>query len=136
LGTIAYRRPFSRVEDWPVNEMSPETKRAVGRQLSLAALLFAAGLTMVGFSLAQLHAQNETQLAQGTGEPGRPLQATPSPQPASPPPPAEAEPGGQRPTMPAPEPARPDANAQKDGARPALPPAPPEKMAPPIQDKK
>jgi len=50
--------------------------------------------------------------------------------------PAESKPGGVRPTTPAPEPARPDAQAQKEGAKPALPPAPPEKMAPPIDQKK
>ena len=49
--------------------------------------------------------------------------------------PAEAKPGGDRPTTPAPEPARPDAQAQKAGAQPVLPPAPAEKIAPPIKDK-
>jgi hypothetical protein len=51
-------------------------------------------------------------------------------------PPAESKPGGERPTTPAPEPARPDAQAQKAGATPALPPAPAEKTAAPIPDKK
>ena len=118
-----------------MNEMAPETRRAIGRQLSAAAVLLAAGLTIVGFSLARIHAQNQTQLAQATGEVGKPLQATPSPQPSKAPP-AEAMPGGTRPTTPAPEPATPDAQAQQQGAKPALSPAPPEKMAPPIQEKK
>jgi hypothetical protein len=50
--------------------------------------------------------------------------------------PAESKPGGERPTTPAPQPARPDAQAQQEGAKPALPPAPAEKTAPPITEKK
>ena len=58
--------------------------------------------------------------------------------------PAEAEPGGTRPTTPAPEPARPHVTpGQTTGSAPAttpqtgtpLPPAPAEKMAPPIERK-
>jgi len=99
------------------------------------AVLLAAGLVTIGVSVAELFAQNHAQLAQATGTPGQPLQATPSPQPTNVPP-AEAKPGGTRPTTPAPEPARPDPQAQKEGAKPALPPAPAEKMAPPIPEKK
>ena len=104
-------------------------------RLWLAALLIAAGLTIVGLSLQRLNAQHRLQTAQATGTPGRPLQATPSPQPSHEPP-AESKPGGTRPTSPAPEPARPDTEAQKNGAKPALPAAPAEKMAPPIPEKK
>ncbi len=117
-----------------MNEISPDTKRAIGQRLWLAALLLAAGLAMAGFSLAKLRAQNQL-VAQVTGTPGQPLQATTSPSPQSDKP-AESKPGGTRPTTPAPEPARPDAQAQTEGAKPALPPAPAEKMAPPIRDKK
>ena len=118
-----------------MNEMSPDTKRAVGPRPWLAALLLTAGFAIVGLSLAKLQAQNQLQTAQATGTPGQPLQATPSPSPSSDKP-AESMPGGTRPTTPAPEPARPDAQAQKEGAKPALPPAPAEKMAPPIPEKK
>jgi cytoskeletal protein RodZ len=118
-----------------MNSMSPEdNKRAGRRNFWLAALLVAAGLTMIGLSLAQLQAQSRVQVAQGTGTPGQPLQATPSPQ-SSGDQPAESKPGGTRPTTPAPEPARPDSQAQKEGAKPALPPAPPEKMSAPIKEK-
>ena len=115
--------------------MNEKTKRLVGRELWLAAAMVTVGLAISGLSLARLHAQHQFEMAQATGTPGQPLQATPSPQPTDAPP-AEAKPGGTRPTTPAPEPARPDAQAQKDGAKPALPPAPAEKMAPPIPDKK
>ena len=67
------------------------------------------------------------ELAQATP----PLQGTPSEDHNKP---AEAKPGGDRPTTPAPEPARPDPQTQ-GAARPALPPAPAEKIAPPIEKK-
>jgi hypothetical protein len=114
--------------------MNENTKRRVHRQLWLAALLLTAGLAITGLSLARLHAEHQLEMAQATGTPGQPLQATPSPQPTNAPP-AEAKPGGTRPTTPAPEPASPNAQAQAEGAKPALPPAPAEKMAPPIPDK-
>jgi hypothetical protein len=115
--------------------MNEDTKRVVRGQLWLAALMVAVGLAIAGLSLARLHAQNQLEMAQATGTPGQPLQATPSPEPTNQPP-AESKPGGTRPTTPAPEPARPDTQAQTEGAKPALPPAPAEKMAPPIPDKK
>jgi len=117
-----------------MNGMPSDTKRAIRREWWLAALLLTAGLAIAGLSLAKLAAQSEPQMAQATGTPGQPLQATPSPQPSSDKP-AESTPGGTRPTTPAPEPAQPSAEAQKEGAKPALPPAPAEKMAPPIKDK-
>jgi outer membrane biosynthesis protein TonB len=134
-GTIRLSRPFSSVEDQRMNDISPERRSAVRRQFGLAAILVSTGLVMIGSSLIELHAQQRTEMAQATGTPNTPLQATPAPSPQTEKP-AEAKPGGTRPTTPAPEPARPDAQAQKDGAKPALPPAPPEKMAPPITDKK
>jgi outer membrane biosynthesis protein TonB len=118
-----------------MNEISPEHKRASRRQFGLAAILMSAGLVMIGSSLVELRAEQRTQTAQATGTPGQPLQATPAPSPQTEKP-AEAKPGGTRPTTPAPEPAQPNTQAQKEGAKPALPPAPPEKMAPPINDKK
>src|SRR5215470_15753637 len=117
--------------------MSPDgQKRSIRTELWLAAMLFAAGLVTIGVSLVEIHAQNRTEMAQATGTPGQPLQATPSPSPTPTNTPAESMPGGARPTTPAPEPARPDTEAQKEGAKPALPPAPAEKMAPPIPEKK
>ena len=118
-----------------MNERSPEQKRTTRRQFGFAAVLVAAGLVLIGSSLVELRAEQRTQMAQATDTPGQPLQATPSPTPQTDTP-AEAKPGGTRPTTPAPEPARPDAQAQKEGSKPALPPAPAEKMAPPIKDKK
>ena len=117
-----------------MNEMSPTDKRAIVRQFGLAAVLLIAGLAIAGISLARIHAQNQLEMAQATGTPGQPLQATPSHAPQSDKP-AESTPGGTRPTTPAPEPARPDQQAQKEGAKPVLPPAPAEKVAPPIKDK-
>ena len=90
--------------------------------------MLATGLVLTGFSLVSVTRTN-VRLAQATP----PLQGTPSTTTSDKP--AESKPGGTRPTTPAPEPARPDAQAQKEGAKAALPPAPPEKMAPPIQSK-
>lgn len=94
----------------------------------IASTMLAAGLVLTGFSLVSVTRTN-IHLAQATS----PLQGAPST--TSNDKPAESKPGGTRPTTPAPEPARPDAQAQKEGAKAALPPAPPEKMAPPIQSK-
>ena len=100
----------------------PEEQTHLGRDLWLAAMLIVAGVTISGFSIAQIRAHDRMQLAQAP---------TPSPSDT----PAESKPGGTRPTTPAPEPATPSAEAQKSGAKPALPPAPAEKVAPPIKDK-
>ena len=111
--------------------MTPDDrKRAFKRDLLLASAMVAAGLAVSGASLAKIAFNTPQHLAQAT----QPLQGTPAPadQDTTP---AEAKPGGQRPTTPAPEPARPDAEAQKQGATPALPPAPAEKTAAPIQSK-
>jgi hypothetical protein len=95
----------------------------------LAAIAIAAGLAMTGLSLIKLEAYDPQRFAQGT----QPLQSSPAPSESDKP--AEAKPGGTRPTTPAPEPARPDPDAQKEGAKPVLPPAPAEKVAPPIKEK-
>jgi hypothetical protein len=105
-----------------------EEKRALRRDLWLAAIMVAVGLSMSGLSLVVLRAHPPQQMAQTTPTP----QTSPSPEPN---PPAESKPGGTRPTTPAPEPAHPDPQAQKSGATPALPPAPAEKIAPPIKEK-
>jgi hypothetical protein len=94
----------------------------------VASAMLVTGLSLTGFSVVSTTYTN-VQLAQATP----PLQGTPSTK--SDDKPAESKPGGTRPTTPAPEPARPDAQAQKEGAKPALPPAPPEKMAPPLEKK-
>jgi hypothetical protein len=94
----------------------------------MASAMLAAGLALTGFSLVTATRAN-VRLAQATP----PLQGTPSTTTSDRP--AESKPGGTRPTTPAPEPARPDAQAQKEGAKAALPPAPPEKIAPPMEKK-
>lgn len=120
-----------------MNETLAEAqRRSIKREFWLAALLIAGGLVTIGLSLAELRAQGAMEMAQATGTPDKPLQATPTPSPTSSNKPAESKPGGTRPTTPPPEPARPDAQAQKEGAKPALPPAPAEKMAPPLKEKK
>ena len=78
----------------------------------LASALVAAGLAVSGVSLMQIAARNP-QMAQATP----PLQSSPPPADQDKPP-AESKPGGERPTT------------------PALPPAPAEKTAPPIPEKK
>jgi hypothetical protein len=106
------------------------------RDISIAAAMIAAGLMLCAVSLleiARTHeaaARADVNVAQATP----PLQGTPS-APANDTP-AESKPGGTRPTTPAPEPARPAPQAQQEGAKAALPPAPPEKVAPPIEQKK
>jgi hypothetical protein len=101
----------------------------IRRDTGLAAALLAAGTLMAGISLAALVVRDDpqqmAQAVQGTN-PGTPESSNK---------PAEAKPGGTRPTTPAPEPARPNPQAQNEGVKPALPAAPAEKMAPPIKDK-
>jgi hypothetical protein len=91
--------------------------------MSAASLLVLAWLPPVETATADIH------LAQAS----QPVQ--PSPPATTENAPAESKPGGTRPTTPAPEPATPAADAQKEGAKAALPPAPPEKIAPPMEQK-
>jgi hypothetical protein len=112
-----------------MNENKDDDNKGAGKSdYWLAAALIVAGLVTSGLSLAEIKAHERQQLAQAT----QPLQGSPSNEKNAP---AEAKPGGTRPTTPAPEPARPDQEAQKEGAKPVLPPAPAEKVAPPIKDK-
>jgi hypothetical protein len=106
-----------------------DDKRRLKLDLTIACSLFAAGIAVSVVSLAQIRAQSRMELAQAT----QPLQGTPSNDRDKTP--AEAKPGGDRPTMPAPEPARPDPQTQGAATKPALPPAPAEKIAPPIKEK-
>jgi len=106
---------------------SDHRKRALARDLAVAALLMVAGLALSSASLFKI-TNTKLDLAQAT----QPLQSSP---PTASDKPAESKPGGERPTTPAPEPAHPDAQTQGVAAKPALPPAPAEKMAPPIQQK-
>jgi hypothetical protein len=114
------------------NKMSVDDgKRAYRRDMLIACVLVAAGVTVSVLSLAQLKADDpHPQMAQAT----QPLQSTPGAEtkPYAPPEPATS---GARPTETPPQPARPDAEAQKAGATPALPPAPAEKTAAPIKDR-
>ena len=103
-------------------------KSGLKRDLVVACSLFAAGVVVSGLSLAQIRAESRMQTAQAT----QPLQGTPSEDQNKP---AEAKPGGDRPTTPAPEPARPDPKTQGAATKPALPAAPAEKIAPPIKEK-
>ena len=104
---------------------SINSKRALRRDLLLAASLLAAGAIIAIVSLTEIKANHLDQLAQASPS------ATPEPSAR----PAESKPGGTRPTTPAPEPARPEPAAQQEGAKPALPPAPAEKVAPPMEKK-
>ncbi|MBR0951831.1 hypothetical protein [Bradyrhizobium canariense] len=99
------------------------------RDILIACSLFAAGVVVSGLSLAQIRAESRMELAQAT----QPLQGTPSDDQTKAP--AEAKPGGDRPTTPAPEPARPDPQTQGAATRPALPAAPAEKIGPSIKEK-
>jgi hypothetical protein len=107
--------------------LSKDRKRRT--EFLFASTMLATGLLLCGFSLATMPPRPNVHLAQATP----PLQGSPSTSTSGTP--AEAKPGGTRPTTPAPEPATPTADAQKEGAKAALPPAPPEKMAPPMQSK-
>lgn len=104
-------------------------KRRLKLDLTIACSLLAAGIAVSVMSLAQIRAESRMELAQAT----QPLQGTPSDDQIKTP--AEAKPGGDRPTTPAPEPARSDPQTQGAAAKPALPPAPAEKIAPPIREK-
>jgi hypothetical protein len=114
--------------------MSSHGKR--DKDLWLASAIMVAGVSLYGLSLVEIARAHrpadrlDVRIAQATP----PLQGQPSAPPSDTP--AESKPGGTRPTTPAPEPARPGAQAQQEGAKPALPPAPPEKVAPPIEQKK
>ena len=109
----------------------PNDKRRLKLDLTIACSLFAAGIVVTAVSLAQIRAESRMDLAQAT----QPLQGTPSNDQDKTP--AEAKPGGVRPTTPAPEPAHPDPQTQgaAGAAKPALPPAPAEKVAPPLEKK-
>ncbi|MEY9461118.1 hypothetical protein ABH973_001531 [Bradyrhizobium ottawaense] len=112
-----------------VIDMTVNDKRRLKLDLLIACSLFAAGVVISGISIAQIRAESRMQLAQATP----PLQGTPSDEQSKVP--AEAKPGGDRPTTPAPEPARPEPQTQGAATKPALPPAPAEKIAPPIEKK-
>src|SRR3954465_8134412 len=105
-------------------------KRRLKLDLMVACPLFAAGGVVSGMSLAQIRAETRMQTAQAT----QPLQGTPSDDQNKP---AEAKPGGDRPTTPAPGRARPAPQTQgaAGAAKPVLPRAPAEKIAPPIERK-
>ncbi|OKO74658.1 hypothetical protein AC630_26465, partial [Bradyrhizobium sp. AS23.2] len=72
--------------------MSNHDKRRLKLDLMVAFSLFAAGVVVSGLSLARIRAESQMELAQAT----RPLQGTPSDDHSKAP--AEAKPGGDRPT--------------------------------------
>lgn len=113
----------------PGQDPKHDHKRGLKLDLMIACSLFAAGVAVSVVSLAEIRAASRMELAQAT----QPLQGTPSDEQSKVP--AEAKPGGDRPTTPAPEPARPDPQTQGAATKPALPPAPAEKIAPPIKEK-
>lgn len=112
--------------------MSSYDRKALRLDLMLSGIVLTMGVTIMGLSLAQLSSR-DSQMAQVTG----PLKTDPVPNATTPSTkdnhPADAVPGGTRPTTPAPEPARPGVDAQKSGATPALPAAPAEKMGEPVR---
>lgn len=110
--------------------MAPDRKRSYRRDMLLAGVMVAAGLTMSGISAAELLHARHQQMAQAT----QPLQSTPGAE-TKPSAPAEPATTGKRPGDIPPEPARPNPDAQKAGATPALPPAPAEKTAAPIKER-
>jgi hypothetical protein len=112
-------------------EFTSATRRTqkARRDLAITAAIVAVGLVMSGVSLMQL-AHGQADIAQAAQQQTAPVAPAGNQNG-----PAEAKPGGTRPTTPAPEPARPDADAQKAGSAPALPSAPAEKVAPPIKTK-
>jgi hypothetical protein len=112
--------------------MPMDRKRAFRLDFLLAGMMVAMGLTVAGFSFAQL-GSHDAVMAQTTTPPASQPDQTPSVPAGKESGPAESKPGGTRPTTPPPEPARPDADAQKKGATPALPPAPAEKMGEPVK---
>jgi hypothetical protein len=114
------------VIDMPRNQDKPGLRR----DLLIAGALFVAGVVVSGLSLARIRADNLAQVAQATG----PLQGTPSDDNSKTP--AEAKPGGERPTTPAPEPAQPDPQTQgvAKPPRPVLPQTPAEKIGRPINE--
>jgi hypothetical protein len=108
--------------------------RKAGKGLAIAALIVATSMAAPGGLLMQA-AQGQTVIAQQTQQTQTPPQISPAVPAGKQNGPADAKPGGTRPTTPAPEPAQPDADARKAGAQPALPAAPAEKTAPPIKEK-
>ena len=126
-GNDAFPHPLKLTNHSWVKAMSSNDRKSRAYFL-IASVMLVAGLMLAGFSLVSV-ARTNVHLAQATP----PLQGSPSTTTNDTP--AESKPGGTRPTTPAPEPARPDAQAQQEGAKAALPPAPPEKIAPPMQSK-
>lgn len=114
---------------------STHEERLAARDMALGVAIVVTGLVMCGVSVMRL-AHGQTEIAQTTvAQTSAPKSGTPSVPAGNTNGPAEAKPGGTRPTTPAPEPAKPDNSAQKAGAQPALPSAPAEKIAPPIKVK-
>src|SRR5438552_2980526 len=104
------------------------------RERAIGVVLLVLGLLVAGGALLKIHRQ-PTQLAQAEQNQTAPEQyrSAPVQQDSKP---AEAMPGGTRPTTPAPEPARPQTQpGQTTGTAPPLPPAPAEKIAPPMNAK-
>ncbi len=108
------------------------------RERAIGASLLVLGLLVTGGALMKIHKQEAYQAHVAQAQPADQNSAKP----------AEAEPGGTRPTTPAPEPANPQARpGETSGSAPLtspnrppvtgnpLPQAPAEKMAPPLEKK-
>jgi hypothetical protein len=131
---LRLRRWFSREELRMKSMPTSEKRKLAARDMALGVAIVVTGLVMCGVSVMQLaHGQQltvrQTEFAQTTA----PQTDTPSVPAGNINGPAEAKPGGTRPTTPPPEPARPDEQQQKMGQKPALPSAPAEKMGEPVQ---
>lgn len=109
-----------------------DKERGLKRDLLLAGVLIAAGVTLSGLSLTQVDSSTgRLQFAQATPQPP---QSTPGAE-SRPSAPEPAQDNSARPHDIPPQPARPDQDAIQSGAQPALPPAPAEKHGEPIRPK-
>jgi hypothetical protein len=107
------------------------------RERAIGAALLVLGLLVAGGALVKIHKQDAYRHHVAQAQTAAPADQNSAK-------PAEAEPGGTRPTTPAPQPATPQVKpGETTGAVPSttpstgtpLPPAPAEKVAPPIERK-
>jgi len=126
IGTVHPRIPKARIQFQGAREVRDRSGGIAARHMRGAAIVVQA-------MHARAQAQGRVVTGQRIERATQPLQGTPSNDQDRTP--AEAKPGGDRPTTPAPEPARPDPQTRGAATKPALPAAPAEKIAPPIKEK-